>query len=158
MRKTCESCGKEFEARDPRHKTCYDCFRASSSVGRSEIPLLSDYFDEKGNLTKDVFVETPKRIANILQHDRVSMKSVRSFYNKILQARERTRLKDFNSAKPVLYELYSEIDDKLNRNVKGFPRSLAVFLRHHLSLAEKNENMLEGFYKHLRAVISYLPR
>lgn len=155
MLKKCERCGKEFDARDPKHKTCQQCFRERGYI--PEELLLHSYYNSKGNLVEEIFIGVPERLAGIFHYDGLKNTQARYFYNKALQAKEIALRKEFDSARPILNECIPEMKGKLNRGVKGFTQSFANFLTHHLS-SVKDERALEAFHKHLKSVLDYLPR
>lgn len=158
MKKRCEKCGKEFEARQSHFKYCPDCFPPSQN--KTNLPsdlLLKAYYDQKGNTLKEVYIDTPQKLANIFAKDRPSLgtKQLRDFHQKILKARNKAILKDIDVARPIIYECHRDIEYQLKRGV--IPDSFAVFMKHHLSLAEKDEKSLEGFYQHLDSIVCYFP-
>ena len=159
MRKECEKCGKEFEATQPYFKLCPDCF-SSSKHRRADISelLLKAYYNEGNNLLKEVFIGVPEELANIFANSRppLTTKQLRDFYQKVLKARSKTLLRGINVARPILYECQRDAAYQLKRGV--IPKGFTQFLEHHLTLAEKDEKMLEGFYKHFNSIVCYFPK
>lgn len=159
MRKKCENCGKEFEATQPHFKLCPDCF-SSSKHRKADISelLLSDYYDEESNLLKQVFIGVPEELANAFANSkpRLATKQLRDFYQKILKARNKAILKGINVSRPILYECQRDAAYQLKRD--RIPEAFNQFLEHHLSLAERDEKMLEGFYQHFNSVVCYFPK
>jgi CRISPR/Cas system CSM-associated protein Csm2 small subunit len=156
MIRECERCGEEFESRDPKHKTCRDChFHPDKAV---EKLLLEKYYDEKGNLLEEVYLGIPEKLAKIFHFDKLTSTQGRLFYEKILRAKEVTSYRKYEEAMPLLNRCWAEIDDKINREVRGFPASFALFLKHHLSIAKKNEENLKGFCEHFYAVLARISK
>jgi CRISPR/Cas system CSM-associated protein Csm2 small subunit len=162
MRKKCENCGKEFEARQEHFKLCPNCFSArqhsANSFHKPSISsneLLPNYYDKDGVLLKEVFIDIPECLANAFFKDGLSVKQLRSFHTVILQARNKSFLNGIVSARPILYKLEPEIECQLKRKV--IPQSFADFIKHHLKLAVKDIESLEGFFQHLDSIVCYFP-
>lgn len=162
MHKICERCGNEFRPRDPKFNICQDChFTPDKAVTGL---LLQEYYDTTGAMICDkIYVEVPQKLAKIFHYDGLTETQVHSIYEKILRAKEISSYKGFTYAKPILSKLYPEIEEKLKREIKKdkkpvFPQSFAIFLKHHLNLALKNEKNLKGFCEHLYSVIAFLPK
>lgn len=157
MKKKCEKCGKEFEARQPHFKYCSNCFSPQKhEVNLSTALLLKDYHDSKGNLLREVFIETPEKLAIIFAKDNMATKQLRDFFQKILKARNKALLQGMDKAKPILYECRRDTVYQLKRGV--IPSSFNSFLEHHLSLAEKDEKSLDGFCQHFESIVAYFPK
>jgi CRISPR/Cas system CSM-associated protein Csm2 small subunit len=158
MKKKCEKCKKEFEARDPRHRYCPDCFTPSQNAGElNEELLLKDYYDEHGNVLKGVYIDIPQKLANRFANDRPALgtKQLREFHQRILKARNKAILKSIDVARSILYKCRADLEYQLKRGI--IPQSFVKFMKHHLLLAEKSEKSVEGFYEHLDSIICYFP-
>lgn len=158
MKKKCEKCGKEFEAKEMYFRFCPNCFQASQSV--PDLPselLLKDYYDQDGHPVKEVYIDTPQKIANVFVKSKpqLGLKQLRDFHRKILKAKTNSILKGIEAARPILYECHRDIEYQLKREV--IPESFAQFMKHHLALAEKDEKSLEGFFQHLDSILCYFP-
>ena len=157
MKKKCEKCGKEFEAKQQHFKICQNCFSSLKKQQRLNTDLLlNSYYDGESNLLKDVFIGTPENLAIIFAQDGLASKQLREFYNIILKARNKAILKGMSNVKPLIWECQRNADYQLKRGV--IPISFLKFLQHHLKLAEVNEKMLDGFFQHLQSVIAYFPK
>lgn len=158
MRKKCENCRKEFEARQPHYRLCPDCFSSSKDreINISEL-LLKSYYDQQGELLKEVYIGIPKKLALIFADSKppLGSKQLRDFHSRILKARTKTNLKGINAARRILYECQRDVEYQLNRGI--IPHTFAQFMEHHLILAEKDEKSLEGFYQHLDSIVCYFP-
>ena len=156
MQKKCKKCGKLFVPKQPHFEICPDCYskrRERDILSSSE--LLSNYYDSKGEFLKEVFIGLPERLANIFANDKLNVKQLRDFHRKISKARNKALLRGIDTAKSLLYQCYRDIDYQLKRRV--IPKSFAHFMKHHLSLAEKDEKSLEGFYQHFDSIVCYFP-
>lgn len=157
MRKKCEKCGEEFEARETYHKYCRRCMgQPAAKVVRdvSEF-LLTSYHDAKGNLLKEVYIDQPKTLSEIFANDRLAIKQLRDFHQRIQKARNKALLKGIEAARHLLYECRREVEYQLKRGV--IPSSFAQFMKHHLQIAEKNDKSLEGFFQHIDSIVCYFP-
>ena len=148
MGKKCRKCGQIFD-----DSLCSRC----AQYMRLEIKdlLLEDYYDNKGDLVKDVFIGVPEKLANFFasKHPKLSSKQLRDVHLQILKARNIAMLKGFNRARPILWECSNHIRYQAGRGLVS--REFEFFVKHHIDLAEKSEKMLEGFYKHIDAVVCY---
>lgn len=157
MKKRCEKCGTEFEALQSFHKYCRKCFSPKSDrTDISQDLFLKDYYDQKGNLLKDVFVGVPERLSIIFAKDNLANKQLRDFFQKILRARNKALIKGIDAVRPVLFACKRDAVYQLKRRV--ISQNFCKFLEHHLSLAEKDERMLDGFCQHFESVIAYYPK
>lgn len=158
MKKRCEKCGQEFEARQPHFKLCSRCAQVpqSQSSLSSEL-LLQSYYDSKGNPVKEVYINTPQKIAIILFNSRpaLGLKQLRDFHQRVLKAKTKAMLKGIEAARFILYECQRDLEYQLKRGV--VPETFGSFMKHHLALAERDERSLEGFFKHLDSVVCYFP-
>ncbi len=158
MKKRCERCGREFEPREPHHRFCPNCL----SSPQREVPnitglLLKAYYDQKGHILKDIYIDCPQKLATIFFNSRppLAIKQLRDVHRKILKAKTKALLKGIDSARSILYECQRDLEYQLKRNV--IPESFVQFMKHHLALAEKDEKSLEGFFKHLDSMVCYFP-
>jgi CRISPR/Cas system CSM-associated protein Csm2 small subunit len=158
MKKRCERCGREFEPREPHFRFCPNCF--SSPKGEtSDLSglLLKRYYDQEGHPLKEVYIDVPQKLANLFFNSRpqLAIKQLRDVHRKILKAKTKAILKGIDPTRFILYECQRDLEYQLKRNV--IPESFAQFMKHHLALAEKDEKSLEGFFKHLDAIVCYFP-
>lgn len=158
MKKRCERCGKEFEPREQHFRFCPNCF--SSPQGEtSNISglLLKTYYDAKGQILKDIYIDYPQKLAITFFNSRppLAIKQLRDVHRKILKAKTKAMLKGIDNARPVLYKCQTDLEYQLKRSV--VPESFAQFMKHHLALAEKDEKSLDGFFNHLDSIVCYFP-
>ena len=158
MKKKCERCGREFEAREPHFRFCPNCFSSPQSEGFNITGLLlKTYYDQKGHILKDIYIDYPQKLANIFSNSRppLAIKQLRDVHRKILNAKTKAMLKGIDPARSILFKCQTDLEYQLKRNI--IPESFAQFMKHHLALAEKDEKSLEGFFEHLDSIVCYFP-
>lgn len=157
MKKNCEKCGKEFEPKQPHFRICPNCFKPTSNdqAVLSNL-LLKSYYDQQGNLLKEVFIGIPEKLAILFAKDNLATKQLRDFFQVILRARNKALLQGINIAKPMIYECQRNATYQLKRRV--IPVSFKKFLEHHLPLAELDEKSLDGFCQHMESIVAYFPK
>lgn len=158
MKKICEKCGNKFDAKEDHFKLCPTCF-SSLKIGENELDkyLLKNYYDQNGHPLKEVYLEFPKKLVNIfIKSSRpLTIKQLREVHRKILKAKIKAMLKGIEAARHILYECQRDLEYQLKRGV--IPDSFVKFMNHHLSLAEKDEKSLNGFFQHLDSIVCYFP-
>ena len=156
MNKKCEKCGKEFKASQPHFRLCPNCF----SSNRSNLSdfLLKSYFDQENNLLKEVFIGVPDELASIFANSKppLTTKQLRTFHQVILKARTKALLKGIKVARPILWKCKTDAAYQLKRRL--IPLSFVRFLEHHIPLAEKDEEALDGFFQHFDNIVCYFPK
>jgi len=156
MKKKCEKCGKEFEAYQENFRFCPACFSPRKKSTLSPELLIQNYYDKKGNPLKEIYIGIPEELANIFERDGLGTKQLRDFHQRILKARNKAVLKGIEAARQELYECVAHCKYQLQR--EKIPETFAQFIKHHLSMAERDEKSLEGFYHHFDSVVCYFPR
>lgn len=158
MKKKCESCGRLFEAKEDFHRKCPECFSGQKPKTYSLPPelLLKSYYDSGGNLLKEVFIGVPEKLAKIFADEGLRAKQLRDFHSLVSKARSKSVLKGIASAKHLLYECQKHSAYQLER--EKIPECFQNFLTHHISIAEKDEKTIEGFYQHLDSIVCYFPK
>lgn len=158
MKKRCERCGKEFEARDQHFRFCPSCF-ASPQGETANISglLLKTYYDAKGHILKEIYIDYPQKLANTFFYSKppLAIKQLRDVHRQILKAKTKAMLKGIEHARPILYKCQADLEYQLKRNV--VPETFVHFMKHHLALAEKDEKSLDGFFNHLDSIVCYFP-
>lgn len=167
MRKKCQTCGNDFEAKEAYHKYCSRCIPSARSAGsgpaatakpvQSNIQdlLIKEYYDQEGNLKKEIFIGTPQKLADIFVSDRLGTKQLRDFHGVISKARKKAALKGIAAVRAALYKCQADTEYQLKRGV--VPSSFVQFMKHHLALAEKDEKSLEAFFQHYDSIVCYFP-
>jgi CRISPR/Cas system CSM-associated protein Csm2 small subunit len=118
--------------------------------------LLKTYFDENGNLLKEIYIELPNNVAELFSRDRLKIKQLRDFYSIISGVRNKALLKGIEQARPLLWQCVSKLEYQLKREI--IPQSFVDFMKHHIELAQKDEKSLDAFYQHLDSIVCYFPR
>lgn len=174
----CVECGKEFEPRDPRFKMCPDCYRrggagggggargqtaggqgqqggASGGGGASSL-LLPAYYGDQGTLLREVYIDTPRRVAQSLQAMDMKTASVRRFYTQVRRIWDDLARGTipFPEAQSRLARLVPLVEYRVTRKV--VPAAFAEFIRHHEKLARQSPENMRGFKEHFEAVVCYL--
>ncbi len=166
MRKKCQTCGNEFEAREERYKYCPRCIpsarqagsgtaAARQSAGNINDYLIKGYYDQEGNLKKEIFVGVPQKIADIFAGDRLGTKQLRDFHGVIAMARKKSALKGIAAVRTILYKCQTDTEYQFKRGV--VPSSFVQFMKYHLALAERDEKSLEAFFQHFDSIVCYFP-
>jgi len=158
MKKKCERCGKEFEAKDTKFKLCPSCFSTiKNDIGNISNYLLEFYYDPNGNPIKEVYIDVPQKLANIFVKSKppLTIKQLRDVHHRILKAKTKAMLKGIDSARYILYECQRDLEYQTKRGI--IPESFILFMKHHLVKAEKDEKSLEGFFQHLDSIVCYFP-
>lgn len=153
----CESCGKVFKPSKPHFKTCYACH--SKQQNRKSLPenlLLRSYCDDSGNIKKEIFIGVPETLATIFARDGLKNSQLRDFHCRISRARNKCVLKGIDTVRPMLWECQKHSAYQVKR--QQIPESFVMFIKHHIQIAEKSEENLEGFYQHFDAVVCYFPK
>lgn len=158
MKKRCERCGKEFEAREPHFRFCPNCIPSPHHETTNLTGLLLiGYYDQKGHPLREVYIDVPQKLANVFSNSKPSLaiKQLRDVHRKISKAKTKALLRGIDTARSLLYECQRDLEYQLKRNV--IPESFIQFMKHHLGLAEKDEKSLEGFFQHLDSIVCYFP-
>jgi CRISPR type III-A-associated protein Csm2 len=173
--KKCDSCGRMFTPKDPRHSICYDCFRQkqssderSDSTGRTvmELPegyLAKGYFDERGFIFPEVITKWPEDMAIKLGKVGVTSAGLRRFYNKSKFIEQRLDAGEpFPSMKAKILELKQHaanvVGKAANREEKAKLELFKKFIDQNVDLAvsdEDGKSFREGFLLHFQGVIAY---
>jgi len=162
MLKKCENCGNTFEAREEYYKLCNECNKKrqyNKGESKEELPLnllLKTYFDEKGDLVKEIFLDIPEQLAKKFYQNGLRMKQLRDFYHVISAARTSALLKGMAAVRPSLWQCITKLEYQLKRGI--VPKSFVSFMKHHLVLAERDEKYLDAFYQHLDSIVCYFPK
>lgn len=135
---------------------CFNCAKQVRQATLDQNLLLQSYFDEAGNLLKEVFIDVPQKIAVDFYNQGLKIKQLRDFHSRIAFANKKSLLKGIDAARSLLWECRTHLEYQLKRNV--IPESFAEFVRNHIELAEKNEKNLEGFYEHLNSIVCFFPK
>jgi CRISPR/Cas system CSM-associated protein Csm2 small subunit len=158
MIKRCERCGREFEPKEPQFRFCSNCFsKTRSETSDLSNLLLNAYYNPGGHPVKEVYIDVPQKLANLFFNSKpqLAIKQLRDVHRKILKAKTKALLHGIDPARSVLYECQRDLEYQFKRNI--IPECFIQFMKHHLTLAEKDEKSLEGFFQHLDSIVCYFP-
>lgn len=175
----CEECGKPFEPRDPKHRTCYDCFKRSRDSGsrygapRSNFEdpqghfdqYLDDlkakgYFNDKGYLRTELLVEDAEWVAKQMVAAKVTMGQLRKFFTMARGMQNRLSIQnDFDALIPEIASFHKHaiaVVGRADKDKKSYMKSLREFIDINSSIARQDQkNFLKGFIPHFESVIAY---
>src|SRR4030042_1629875 len=120
MKKRCERCGREFEPREPHFRFCPNWFSSPQSEASNITGfLLKTYYDQKGHILKDIYIDCPQKLANIFFNSRppLAIKQLRDVHRKILKAKTKALLKGIDPARSILYECQRDLEYQLKKNI-----------------------------------------
>jgi len=116
--------------------------------------MLENYFDEKGRLKKEVFIEDAKRMAEIFSNDNLKYNALRNFYNKIREIEFKLkRNKIFENIKQDIYSLVPLVNYQYNREI--VPLSYKNFIEKQVELAVKDEQNFYAFLEYHKSILAY---
>lgn len=151
----CESCGKPFQAREPKHRLCPECFKKFGQVDSFDEGY-PNYFDED-NLLKPEFVTTlAEDIAIKLgnQNPKMTMHQLRSFYSHVKL--QEGALKNKRPFKEVYLKIALLKPFATERASKGkIPAYFEQFIIRNVDKVKDADTFLRGFVEHFQAVVAY---
>lgn len=116
---------------------------------------MTDYFDEKGNLRKDVFVKWPKEIADNIRVSRTNMRRafdlVSSMNFRIKMGEDRQAVLSSGIGSLHRFAQYQAGRDRTWDEAKRF-------IHPHCEAVLKDDKNFEGFYQLFQSVMAYLRR
>jgi len=117
--------------------------------------LEGGYFDEKGNLRREMIIEWPRAIASTLVRERMKIAAIRNFFTTVRGIESAYRVSgDFDSVCPRIWSLAPKVNYQAARGIAS--RTFKQFIETNLPLATKNANhFLEGFVEHFQCVVAY---
>lgn len=176
----CETCGKWFTPRNPRHTTCFDCFQKARAGGnRPSAPtagasnlqakfdaylkqLRSDgYFDSEGNLRVSLRVEDADMVAQILANSGITTGQLRRFFTMARSLEQQLNTSgDFPAIVPEIASLQpfavAVVGKEQNEAQRTRLAVLRDFIDENAQLARQSEQAFrKGFLPHFESVIAY---
>lgn len=118
--------------------------------------MLENYFDEKGQLKKEIFIDDAKRMAETFVRDEPSLKytALRNFYNKIREIEFKLkRTKNFEDIRQDIYSLVPLVNYQFNRRI--VPSSYKEFIEKQVNLAVKDERSFYAFLEYHKSILAY---
>ncbi len=121
--------------------------------------MVNSYFDEKGHLKREIFIEDAKRLAEKFANDGLKHTALRHFFQKLRDIEFKLkRQKCFDSIKDDIYGLVPLAYYQYNRivnNRRVIPESFKNFIEENVNLAVKSEENFRGFVEYLKSILAY---
>ena len=114
--------------------------------------MQTNYYDEKGNIRKELLNEDAEKTASKLVRESVTATQLRRFYNEFKGLEKRVRAKGFESVLPLIKMVRSRAFYASNGN--KIPRSFKDFLVKNVE-AINEEKDFEAFLLHFEAVVGF---
>jgi CRISPR/Cas system CSM-associated protein Csm2 small subunit len=164
MIKICESCGKEFEAKEDFHKRCLDCHRSRppSRKGRTPPPqavpaecTFTTFYGEDGQPKREIFIESAEKMARILEAEGMKISQIRTLYNMLKTALSGLRTypeASFGEARTTFYKFVRHVGYQHRRGL--VPDVFLKFVKDHVDVATKDENEFAGFVEYLHSILA----
>ena len=161
----CESCGKSFIPKEPRHKVCYECFQkgrqpsgGSQGVqGPCAFPLgYPEYFDADGILKCEYVTSLAEEIAVCLGKGShaLSMHQLRAFYGQVKRHHAAIKSgREFKQIYPEICKLKAFARERAEKD--KIPAYFEQFVCRNVDHVEDQKAFLEGFVEHFQAVVAY---
>lgn len=117
--------------------------------------LRNGYYNDKGFLRKEVFVDDAQWIAKKLAiDDKIKPTNLRKFYNHLKRIERLFRLQgNFSMIESKLYAFQRDAAYAKRRDVAG--QLFVDFIEKNIQLAVQNEKNFAGFIEHFQSVIAY---
>ncbi|MCP1309507.1 type III-A CRISPR-associated protein Csm2 [Paenibacillus tyrfis] len=120
--------------------------------------LVDGYYDEKGQLRREIIVEHAKQVADMLAKRKLTSASMRRFYNKLLGIVHKFRMSgEFDRVRPQIDELEMFAAQAVKRKNNPAPMEFELFIQKNVELANKSEKGLLGFFQHFQSVVAFSP-
>lgn len=185
MKKSCEACGKTFEAVLAFHKKCPDCFRGSRTDGRAAavaspsaaspsatpppraphnaeaaLPsgyLADGYFNDRGGLHEALVTTWAEAIARGLAGPpKMPMHQLRRFFNHVRRLDRALSLgRPFAEVLPEVKKLKPFAVDAAGRKESQVPQLFTRFIDANVDCVTEQGDFARGFLEHFQAVVAY---
>jgi CxxC-x17-CxxC domain-containing protein len=154
---TCSKCGRaarlNFVPRNEKNVLCSDCHhQRSHKRGLPEGYLQLGYFDDEGNLRKEVLIDEARAVAKVLADENLSAVKLNRLYNRARMLKD--RLNKPGSFPSIRVEIYDLRIDAMTSTASGVtPEVFLKFVECNVELAVVDQkSFIEGFVRHLRSV------
>ncbi|WP_051775151.1 type III-A CRISPR-associated protein Csm2 [Paenibacillus tyrfis] len=118
--------------------------------------LVDGYYDEKGQLRREIIVEHAKQVADMLAERGLTSASMRRFYSKVLGVTNKFRtLGNFDMVRPQIDKLEADVAYAVKRGV--VPPAFETFIQKNVRLATVSQQGLLGFFQHFQSVVAFSP-
>jgi len=179
LSKKCRQCGKPTLSEE--YELCLQCssakrkYRVGAKVqnarqkenlatnggGRAAFDsdyLLGGYFDEKGNLRREVIVEWPEKVASELSEKGMTETALRRFFMQVkaLELKRRSG-ESFDRLRPKILKLIPQVVYAVSRSTQssGVPGSFKEFVDRNVELAGENKENFKAFAEHFECVVAF---
>jgi hypothetical protein len=116
--------------------------------------LKKGYYDENGNLLREIIVEHAREVANQLSNDGMNSAALRRYYSRLIGIKNKLiSTKDFEKVRPKIYELIPRVTYDHSRKI--VPYSFRLFIEKNLELACKNDKDFLGFVLHCQSLVCF---
>lgn len=116
--------------------------------------LRGGYYNESGNLKKEIIIDWPEELANSLSRTNLKMTQLRKFYNRAKAIEQKYRFaRDFEGVKSDLYILQRDAQYAFNRGV--VPLIFLDFIKRNIEVAVKSPADFKGFVQHYQSLVEY---
>ncbi len=165
MSKTCEKCGKKFEAKQTFHKLCPNCYRGGTPQNKAGVGpapktvpaecTFATFYGENGNLKREIFIESAEKMTSILEDASMTMSQTRNLFHMLKSASivlKADPKADFGATRQTFYEFVRQVDYQHKRG--HIPDVFVEFVRDHVDVATKDAKEFEGFVEYLESILA----
>ncbi len=121
--------------------------------------LKKGYYDEKGNLRKELIVEEAEKIGERFVRDRLSKSQIRNFFNEVKALEEKIKVNSFDKNFPFILMLMAKASYayKQGKSNSKIPKSFYEFINVNINLIEKkgDQDTFQGFVTFFETVVAY---
>ena len=149
MKKTCESCGRTFEAREDYHRFCYDCFKAGAAGRRTgerpgsatrrrarppkpdtrtDFCFTSAYLKDGYLVEKEVQIRGEKQVKKVVRPevvDELAINVAKALGNAKPEMKSHQLRRFFNKMRAIEAKLDTHDFAEVRNDIYGFKRDVA---------------------------------
>lgn len=120
--------------------------------------LQNGYFDQKGNLLREVIIEWPRHVAAQLDGARMAPAQLRNFFSEARRIEGQLSAgQDFEALRGHILQLDAYAANAVKKD--NAPPLFKQFIEENLKWAVKDKkSFLKGFIPHFESVVAYFPR
>ncbi|SCW56149.1 Protein of unknown function [Paenibacillus tianmuensis] len=121
--------------------------------------LEDGYYDKKGYLRREIIVEHAEEVADMLAEKELTSATLHRFYNMVLGIVQKFRTTgEYDRVRPQIDELEKFAAQAMKRKAsKPAPVEFKQFIQKNVTLANKSEEGLLGFFQHFQSVVAFFP-
>lgn len=116
--------------------------------------LSQGYFDENDQPRKELYLDWPRSIAEILSRQGMTKGSLRRFYAQV-KGLHPLMEKDFEGNKYRLYAIVPLVNYGVNKEDSPLPKEFKSFIEQNVKQAEKDLRHYKFFVEHFQCVVAY---